>query len=74
MYAERGNCFMERKQMKLKYFQLLQEEMDLVQIEELLIRSGDLFEVRSVRAERDQLHKERMALKERLKLKVVDAV
>jgi hypothetical protein len=59
------------KNTKKRYWDLLKEEVELVQIEELLQNAGDFFEARSVKADRDQLHQERMILKQRLKLKVV---
>jgi len=56
-----------------RYFELLKEEIFLVQLEEVLLKEGDFYEVISVRAERDQIYNERMALKQRMNFKVVGA-
>lgn len=59
--------------LRKRYFELLKEEIFLIQLEEVLLKEGDFYEVLSVRAERDQLYKERMALKQRMNFKVVGA-
>lgn len=59
--------------LRKKYYQLLQEEMDLISILEILERAGDEYEARSVQAEIDVIHNERMILKQRMRFRVVQA-
>jgi len=64
--------FFTAEQLKAKRLELLKEEIELVQIEEKLQRSGEHEEAVCVKAERNELFLERKAIERRMKFFLLD--
>ncbi|WP_366593718.1 hypothetical protein AB0R72_21710 (plasmid) [Bacillus velezensis] len=61
------------KNLRDAYYELLNKQIVLLQIEEILRTNGEFVEAFAIRAEVDNLYNQREAIKRRMDLKVVNA-
>lgn len=61
------------KNLRDAYYELLNKQIVLLQIEEILRTNGEFVEAFAIRVEVDNLYNQREAIKRRMDLKVVNA-